>query len=149
MNKVLKVDIFLIAVFAFSHSQVLAQSRDRAEISDKYKWNLKDLYPSDQAWEKAKKELVDKFDKVSEYQGKLASSPSELLACLEFNSDVSKEFGRLYSYASMKSDEDVGNSKYLAMKQEIQQLGTDYGSKAAFIKPEIAQMDKEKIDDFI
>ena len=110
---------------------------------------MKDLYPSDEAWEKAKQKLVGSFNEVSEYQGKLANSASELLSCLEFHSQVSKEFGRLFSYANMKSDEDVGNSKYLAMKQEIQQISTDYSSKAAFIRPEIAQMDKEKIDEFI
>jgi len=141
--------IVLITIVVISNSQVLAQTRERAEISDKYKWNLKDLYPSDEAWNKAKQELVEQFDRVSEYQGKLADSASELLACLEFNSHISKEFGRLYSYAHMKSDEDVGNSKYLAIKQEIQQLSTDYSSKAAFIRPEIAEMDKTKIDKFI
>jgi oligoendopeptidase F len=149
MNKVLNVIILLITVVTLSPAQVLAQTRQRAEISDKYKWNLEDLYSSDDAWNQAKQELVAQFDQVSGYKGKLANSASELLACLKFSSSVSKEFGRLYSYANMKSDEDVGNSKYLAMKQEIQQLSTDYSSKAAFIRPEIAQMDKDKIDEFI
>jgi len=149
MKKALNVIFLLNTVITFSPAQVLAQTRERAEISDKYKWNLEDLYSSDQEWNEAKQELVAKFDQVSGYEGKLANSASELLSCLEFNSHMSKEFGRLYSYAHMKSDEDVGNSKYLAMKQEVQQLSTDYGSKAAFIRPEIAQMDKDKIDEFI
>ncbi|MDT8304052.1 MAG: oligoendopeptidase F, partial [Sedimentisphaerales bacterium] len=115
----------------------------------KYKWNLEDLYSSDQEWNEAKQELVAQFDQVTGYKGTLANSASELLACLKFSSNISKEFGRLYSYANMKSDEDVGNSKYLAMKQEMQQLSTDYSSKAAFIRPEIAEMEKDKIDEFI
>jgi len=149
MKKALNVIFLLNTVITFSPAQVLAQTRERAEISDKYKWNLEDLYFSDEAWNQAKQELVAQFDQVSGYKGELANSASELLACLKFSSSVSKEFGRLYSYASMKSDEDVGNSKYLSMKQEIQQLSTDYSSKAAFIRPEIAQMDKETIDEFI
>ncbi|MCP4611832.1 MAG: oligoendopeptidase F [Planctomycetes bacterium] len=149
MKKALNVIFLLNTVITFSPAQVLAQTRERAEISDKYKWNLEDLYSSDEEWNTAKQELVAKFDQVSGYKGKLANSASELLACLKFSSNVSKEFGRLYSYASMKSDEDVGNSKYLSMKQEIQQLSTDYSSKAAFIRPEIAEMDKETIDEFI
>jgi len=148
MNKVLNV-IILITVFAFSQAQVLAQTRERAEVSAKYKWKLEDLYASDQAWNKTKQELAAQFDEITRYQGKLAGSASELLACLEFDSRVSKEFGRLYSYASMKSDQDTRDSKYLAMKQEMQQLGTDYNSKAAFITPEIAGMDKGKIDAFL
>ena len=149
MNKILNVIIILITVFAFSQAQVLAQTRERSEVSAKYKWKLEDLYSSNEAWNKAKQKLVAQFDEVTGYQGKLASSASELLACLEFNSGVSKEFRRLYSYANMKSDEDTRNSKYLAMKQEMQQLSTDYSSKAAFITPEIARMDKETIDKFI
>jgi len=148
MRKVLNV-IILITVVAFSQAQVLAQTRERSEVSVTYKWKLGDLYVSEEAWNKAKQELAAQFDEVSGYQGKLAGSASELLACLEFDSRVSKEFGRLYSYASMKSDEDTRSSEYLAMKQEMQQLGTDYNSKAAFITPEIAKMDKSKIDTFI
>ena len=149
MNKVLNAIVLSITVVALSPARSLAQTRERAGISDKYKWKLEDLYTSDEAWNQAKQELVVQFDEVDGYKGKLAKSASELLACLKFNSSVSKEFGRLYSYANMKSDEDVGNSKYLAMKQEIQQLSTDYSSKAAFIRPEIAEMDKDKIDKFI
>ncbi len=149
MNKVLNIIIILITVFAFSQTQVLAQTRERSEVSVTYKWKLEDLYASDEAWNKAKQELVAQFDEVTKYQGKLAGSASELLACLEFDSRVSKEFGRLYSYAHMKSDEDTRSSECLAMKQEMQQLGTDYNSKAAFITPEIAKMDKGKIDTFI
>ena len=149
MNKVLSVIIILTAVFAFSQTQVFSQTRERSEVPTEYRWKLEDLYASDQAWNNAKQKLVAQFDEVTRYQGKLASSASELLACLEFDSRVSKEFGRLSSYASMKSDQDTRNSKYLAMKQEIQQLGTDYNSKAAFITPEIVKMDEETIDTFI
>jgi oligoendopeptidase F len=149
MNKVLNIVVILITVFAFTQTQVLAQTRERKEVPEEYQWKLEDLYASDQAWNEAKKELVAQFDEITQYQGKLGSSASELLTCLEFDGKVSKEFGRLYSYAHMKSDEDTGNSKYLAMEQEMQQLGTDYNSKAAFITPEIAEMDMETIDRFI
>ncbi len=139
----------LTTVFALSQEPAKAETRERADVPDQYKWKLEDLYPTDQAWNTAKEEIVAQFDNVSKYKGMLAGSASELLACLEFDAGISKEFGRLYSYAHMKSDEDVGNSTYLAMKQELEQLGTDYGSKASFITPEIAQMDKVTIDKFI
>jgi oligoendopeptidase F len=130
-------------------SQPKQQARERAEIPEKYKWKLEDLYASDEAWNKAKDELVAQFDDITKYKGKLAESASELLACLEFESKISKEFGRLYSYAHMKSDQDKRDSNYLAMEQQMRQLSTDYNSKAAFITPEIAAMDKETIDRFI
>ncbi len=138
-----------ISLFAFSQNEALSQSRERSEIAIEDKWKLEDLYPSDNAWNKAKQEVVAQFDAVTKYKGKLASSASTLLECLELDSRISKEFGRLYCYASMKSDEDTGNSKYLGFKQEMQQLGTDYNSKSSFIKPEIAKLDKKQIDEFM
>ena len=65
MKKALNIIILLIIVVTFSPARVLAQTRERAEISDKYKWNLEDLYSSDEAWNQAKQELVAKFDQVS------------------------------------------------------------------------------------
>jgi oligoendopeptidase F len=138
-----------IVLLTFSQSSASSQTRERSEIAAQYKWNLKDLYPSDEAWNKAKQEIAARFDEVTKYKGKLTSSASTLLACLELDSQISKEFGRLFSYASMQSDEDTGNSKYLGFKQEIQQIGTNYNSKTAFITPEIAELDKQQIDAFM
>ncbi|MBN2180862.1 MAG: oligoendopeptidase F [Sedimentisphaerales bacterium] len=143
----------LIVVTGCNESKVQVktktQNRERANIAEEYKWKLEDLYATEQAWKDSKEKLISQFNDIEKYKGKLAASASDLLACLELNSNLSKEFGRLFSYASMKSDEDVRDSKSLAMKQELQQLGTDYSSKAAFITPEIAEMDKKKIDAFI
>jgi oligoendopeptidase F len=138
-----------IVLLAFFQSPALSQTRERSEIATQYKWNLKDLYTSDEAWNKAKDELAGRFDEVTKYKGKLASSASTLLACLELDSQISKEMGRLFSYASMKSDEDTVNLKYLGFKQEMQQLSTNYNSKAAFITPEIAELNKQQIDNFM
>ncbi len=149
MNRFFNIFIVLIALFIFFQTQVFSQFRERAEIAPKYTWKLEDLYASDQIWEQAKKDWAAQFDNIIKYKGKLANFASELLACLEFNSEISKEFNRLQSYANMKSDIDTRDSKYLAMKQELQQLITDYSSKASFIEPEIASMDKQKIDEFL
>ncbi|MEA3224817.1 MAG: oligoendopeptidase F [Planctomycetota bacterium] len=150
MNKVSSIIITAsTAVFAFSQTRALSQARERSEISAGHKWKLEDLYASDQAWNEAKEELAGQFDEVTKYKGKLTSSASELLACMEFDSRMSREFGRLFSYAAMKSDEDMRDSKYLAMRQEMQQLGTDYNSKAAFIVPEIARLDQSQVDAFM
>ena len=117
MKKLSKAIIILTVLLAISQVQVIAQVRERSEVGLGDTWNLKDIYTSDEAWEKSKEKLVEQFDTILKYKGKLGDSASDLLACLEFNSKVSKEFGRLQSYAAMKTDEDTRNSKYLAMKQ--------------------------------
>lgn len=149
MNKVSRIIIVSAAVLATCQNRVLSQTRERSQIPDQDKWKLEDLYPSDHVWTEAKQKLTAQLDEITQYKGKLANSASQLLACLEFNSRISKEFGRLFSYASMKSDEDLRDAPRLGMKQELQQLSTDYNSKAAFITPEIAAMDKQQVDAFM
>ena len=39
-----------------------AQERDRSKIQDKDKWNLADLYPTEEAWLKKKKEVEGQID---------------------------------------------------------------------------------------
>ncbi len=119
---------------------VSAQMRERSEIAPAYQWKLADIYPSDEAWEQAKNGLAGRLDEILQYKGKLAGS-GPLLACLRLNSDISKTFGRLYSYASMHFDQDTRQSTYLAMRQEVEQLMTEYGSKASYIEPEIVKLD--------
>ncbi|NQT24982.1 oligoendopeptidase F [candidate division KSB1 bacterium] len=126
-----------------------AQARERADVPQSDTWQLEDLYPDDAAWRASKDELVASMEQILEYQGKLATSPNDLLACLEFDSNLGKEFSKLYSYAGMKSDLDTRNADNMSMKQELQQLGTNYNSKASFIEPELVNLDKETIDKFI
>ncbi len=125
------------------------QMRQRSEVPKEQTWRLEDLYPSDHAWRQAKSDLAGRLDHILQYRGTLTQSPSQLLACLKTNSDILKELGRLHSYASMKSDEDTRNATYLALKQEIQQLVTEYDTRASFIEPEVVTLDKDKLESFI
>ncbi len=139
----------LLLIVVLCQSQLHAQTRERADIAQEDTWKLEDIYESDEAWAAAKDHVAARFDEILAFQGTLADSPSQLLACLKLNSEIGKELSRLFSYASMKSDQDTRDSKYQGNKQMLRQLRTEYGSKASFVTPEIASMDKEKIDAFI
>jgi oligoendopeptidase F len=127
----------------------VGQEKDRTKIADQYKWNLADIYPNDAAWKKAKETLTADMKKIDRYKGKLSSSAQQLLGCLESSSEIFKEYSRLSSYASMKSDEDTRESTPLAMKQEMSALGASIGAAMSFIEPEILKMSKTKITSFI
>jgi oligoendopeptidase F len=126
-----------------------AQERDRSKIPDKYKWNLADIYPSDEAWKTAKDKIVAEFPKVDQFRGKLAQSPAMLASCLETVSDQTKELTRLFVYASMSSDLDLNNAKHLGMVQDMAKIGADFAAKTSYIQPEILKMDRATIDKFI
>ncbi len=126
-----------------------AEIRERSEVPVQYLWNLEDLYPSDAAWDQARLGMAGEMAGIERFKGRLGGSGAEMLACLEFDSRISKEFGRLRSYAAMRCDQDTRDSQALGMRQQLEQLGTDYHSRASFIVPEIAAMEEGKIEEFL
>ena len=127
----------------------VAQQQERAQVPDRYKWDLSKIYPSDQAWRAAKDALVAELPKLAAYKGTLGSSPQKLAEALELASRLSKEFSRIYVYASMMSDQDTRVSTYQGMQQEMTQVGATFGAEVAFVEPEILKVDRATIDTFV
>ena len=126
-----------------------AQERDRAKIDDKYKWNLADLYPSDDAWRAAKDKLPPEIAKLGAFKGTLGSSPARLADALDAVNRVGKELQKVCLYASLIADQDTRVSKYQGMQQEMQQLGAKFGETVAFVEPEILKIGKATLDNWI
>jgi len=140
----------LAAFFALAVPVLSAgQQRERSSVPDRYKWDLSQIYPSDQAWRTAKDKLAGEISAIRPFKGTLGSSPQKLADALELVSKLSKEFSRLYVYASMTSDQDTRVSQYQGMQQEMAQLGATLGAEGSFIEPEILKLDPAKIESAI
>ena len=82
-------------------------------------------------------------------KGTLGQSPQQLAAGLTLLNDLNKEFSRVYVYAGLIADQDTRVTKYRAMKQEMDQLGSSFGADTAFVEPEILKIDRATIDAYI
>ena len=156
MNPLRDVTLCILGLSLAASSSSLSQHRDRSKIPESYRWNLADLFPSDEAWEKAKQAFSGKIGApgkeegvMEQFRGKLSKSPRKLLACLDLSSDLGREFARLSVYAGMASDQDTRDPKYLGMVQAMGQIGSTFGAKVAYIEPEILKMGKLKIRSFL
>ncbi len=132
----------------FSTSVAVSQMKVRDEVPAKYKWNLTDLYSSDESWKVEKERIQQQMKAVASYKGKLTQSATTLLEALELNSGLAKEMVRLSSYASMKSDQDTRVTKYAGMKQELQQLFAEYGALVSYMEPELLTLEEGKLNAF-
>jgi oligoendopeptidase F len=128
---------------------VSAQQQERSSIADRYKWDLSQIYPNDQAWRAAKDKLVSQIPSIRPFQGTLGSSAQKLADALDLANQLSKELSRLYVYASMMSDQDTRVSMYQGMQQEMTQTGANLSAETSFIEPEILKINRATIDKFI
>jgi len=143
MKKLVLLNIaVLLSIFVFGQ-------QERNAVADNYKWDLSHIYPTEKTWEEAKDKIVAEMPKIDRFRGKLTKSSAELLACLEFSTKLDKEASKLFIYTSMNSDQDTRDSKFMSMQQSLEQIFTDYGTKTAFIEPELLTVDWKVIEGFI
>ena len=118
----------------------------RSDIEKQYTWNLNDIYPSDDAWEKA-------FNKAAElvgsapgrYAGKLAKSPEIMWEAFEARTELMRTLGSLTQYANLNRDLDNRVSKYQELSERVASLASKAAAAFSFIEPELLEIDETKL----
>jgi hypothetical protein len=94
--------LLLVApAFAVMTLQGASQERERSQIPDEYKWNLADVYPSDEAWRAAVQKVKTDVPQLKQFEGKLGTSAATLATALDTLYGLDKELSRVYVYASL------------------------------------------------
>lgn len=119
---------------------------ERTEIEEKYKWNVSDIYASDEDWEKAFAEVERKID-FSGFKGTLGTADG-LLQFLTERDRILEKFSRLFLYASMRHDEDVRVTRYVAFESKIRSLYSAFMTQLSFSEPELTALPAETLISF-
>ena len=125
-----------------------ALAKERSAIPDKYKWNLADLYPSEEAWAQAKADLAKRIPRLAEHRGHLGDSAEALWRGLDALFAMDRDLSRLLVYAHSLSDEDTRAARPRELRQAADQLAVDFTSASSFVKPEILSLDPAKVRSF-
>jgi oligoendopeptidase F len=119
------------------------------DVDERYRWNLGDLYSTPQAFETARQELAGRLPALEAGKGTLGSSPAALKAALDTSFGFARELARVFSYASMHSDEDTRVPEPMAARQEVQQLATEFRARSSWIAPEILALPEGTLARFL
>ena len=117
----------------------------RETIDEKYLWDLRDLYVSDEAWEDAFQKIRESAKAFGLYKGRLLESSETLLSALETYENLSRKLANLVVYARLKMDENTKDSKYQGMVSRSEKLATEIQKENAFFIPELLEGDEQTI----
>jgi oligoendopeptidase F len=109
--------------------------RTREEIPQEYKWQLEDIFSSDEEWENKFKETESMIALASGYKGRLAESTDLFLACMEWADKLSLNLEDLYTYARMRRDENNRSALYQGMTDRAGRLSVQAGGALSFLVP--------------
>ena len=121
----------------------------RHEINEKDTWDLSTIYPTDQAWEEALKDLTEKVQTASQYEGHLLDSADSLLEITEFSLDLERQVEKLYVYAHMKNDQDTREAKYQEYYAKAMTLYSQLEQAFSFYEPEFMEIGEEQYAAFL
>ena len=121
----------------------------RHEINEKDTWDLSTIYPTDQAWEEALKDLTEQLEKVSQYEGHLLDSADSLLEITEFSLEMERQMEKLYVYAHMKNDQDTREAKYQEYYAKAMTLYSQLDQAFSFYEPEFMEISEKQYADFL
>ena len=121
---------------------------NRAEIPERYTWDLSSMYESDSAFLDALEHAKSFPTQCLEFQGSIAQDPSRLLAFLKLDDDVEITLGKLVNYANRKSDEDTRESTYQDYSAQVMTLYTEIASSQAWFSSELLTLSDEQMESF-
>ena len=121
----------------------------RKDVPASDKWNLSSIYKSDQEWEENLKLIPDFSKKVLEFNGKLGSSPENLLSALKAMEKADLQVETVYHYASLQHEADEDDSKASDCYGRAMMAYTNMEAELSFVEPELQEMDEGKLRDWI
>ena len=120
----------------------------RSEVPEAETWDLRDLFPTDEAWLAEYEALKTLPERAAAFQGKLGESAENLLLWFRLQDEIQERLGRLHTYASCKSDQDTGNGTYQDFRGKAMGTYVAVLSACAFATPEIMAIDDDTLNLF-
>jgi oligoendopeptidase F len=114
-----------------------APGAERAEVAEKYRWNLADIFPSEAAWAVARDDLARRIPGLSAHKGRLGTSAAALADGLDAAFGLRRDLLRVLEYANCLSDEDIRAAHPREMRESAQQLAVRLEAASSFARPEI------------
>ena len=120
----------------------------RSEVKEADTWNVKDMYPTTEAWENELKVITGIVDKIASYEGNVTATAENLLIVLEHLANAGEKIEKAFNYAERLFDEDQTNTTHQALSAKVYSLYAAMGSKTAFADPEIIAASDETLEAF-
>lgn len=118
----------------------------RADVPEKDKWAIQDLFATDDDWRAALAKAKEFLPRITAFRGRLAESGAALLSFFRLDDEISLAFDALVHYAQRRSDEDTRVAAYQEMVSQATRFAVEIQSAAAFETPELLAISDEDMN---
>ncbi len=122
---------------------------ERSEIDAEYRWDLEDIYATDEEWEAAFEAVRERIPELEAFEGRATESAATLLTAFETHESVMREVAKVSTYANLRSSEDQRAAAYQSMATRAKSLAADARSAASYLDPELQELDEDEFAAFV
>jgi oligoendopeptidase F len=112
-------------------------------------WDLRDLYPTPEAWAAALQSARERVQKLDVLKGTLGDSAVAMRTALGAISDLRREADRLSVYANLGADEDTRVALGQQRRTQGQELTANIAERTAWVAPELLALGESKVRAFL
>jgi oligoendopeptidase F len=121
------------------------RTRNRPDIPDHFKWDVRDIFESWEAWDAAYKQLEAGVDRYASLKGTIAEGPENLLKAFRLSEELGQLAYRVWYYPSLQYDEDQRDNIISARRQQVQILFARWKQAESWFSPELLQIPLETV----
>lgn len=121
----------------------------RSEVPNEDKWNLEALYAQEELWEKEFEEAKSWPERIAAWQGKLHEGAEVVADALTAMFDAYRQIHKLYVFAHLRNDEDLGNSDNQTLYERARKLYYAFSTASSYISPELLSLDEDTLSSWI
>lgn len=121
----------------------------RKELDPATCWDLTAIYKTDKDWEDAFRTIDEHLAACQACKGHLGDSPEALKHAFEVHDELSLLLETLYSYAHLKSDEDLSNGKNAGRKDRIGARLSQIDGDTSWFDPELMAIPQDRFKELM
>ncbi len=123
-------------------------TRGDAEKYISQTWNLKQIFSNDRQWQNAYEEAEKKIKGVSSISNLNIDNGKKLFKAIFFVLSLMRYVEKIYSYASLKSDQDLNNTIYISYLSKAEDLVSKAEGTISFLNPLIISFSDKQLKSF-
>ena len=113
----------------------------RSEVRPGDQWDLTQLYPTPEDWEREFEILKNTFPEIGRFAGRLGEGPETVHEAFVLEAKVDRLVEKLAQYAALKTSEDSSNADSLAREARLESVLVQVGEAFSFVAPTLQALD--------
>jgi oligoendopeptidase F len=124
-------------------------TRERAEIPERYTWDLSHIYPDWDAWESDLESLQQLMDSYQELKGTLAEGAQRILEASLLSDELGQLAYRVYQYPGLMQSQDTRDNPVQAKLEQVRLVLAAFRQATAWYTPELLEIPEETMQGWL